>query len=177
MKFYTICLPFLLLSHTPFAQNNKKPTSAQQLLICHEMIISGLHAAKAKALQYGYNFNDIYDCVVCDDLTKADLIKHRASVPSARGDLMSFARMYIREYNDPDKLTYIFNKIIDNPGKPTGALLDWVDFYSANPRLSEEEKKNFAAYEVTIRRFGGKRISEMTAAEKKKYRQNICQIP
>ena len=159
------------------AQNNSdkyNPSKGDQLVICFDMIVSGLHAAKARATQYGYDFYDIYDCTICDSMTKADLIKHRASVPSAAGDLMSFARHFIRVLKDPEKLTFIFNSIIDNPGEPSGTLLDWVDFYSKNPRLSEEEKKNFAAYEVTIRRFGGKRMAEMTEAEKKKYRKKKC---
>lgn len=171
-----ILLIFLFFSSNLKAQDYQL-NKAEQLLICQEMLLRGLNGAQTKAAQYGYDFNDIYDCTVCDDITKADLIKHRASMPTARADLMSFARLYIREYNDPEKLTFIFNSIIDNPGEPSGTLLDWVDFYSKNPRLSEEDKVNFAAYEVTIRRFGGKRISEMTEVEKKMYRQKKCLKP
>jgi hypothetical protein len=154
-----------------------KISEGEQAVICQEMIISDLNAVKAKAAKYGYDLNAIYDCTICDDLTKADLIKHRASMPTARADLMSFARLFIREYKDPERLTFIFNSIIDNPGEPSGTLLDWVDFYRKNPRLSEEEKTNFAAYEITIRRFGGKRMAEMTEEEKKKYRQKKCEKP
>ena len=173
-------LIFSIFTSNLNAQNNSdkyNPSEARQLLICDEMLLRGLNGAQTKLKQYGYDLNDIYDCTVCDSMTKADLIKHRASMPTARADLMSFARLFIRQYKDPEKLTFIFNSIIDNPGEPSGTLLDWVDFYSKNPRLSEEEKINFAAYEVTIRRFGGKRISEMTDKEKKKYRQKKCVKP
>lgn len=136
-------------------------TEGQQSTLCYDFNRYGIDALKAKAQELGYSLYDIYDHVKCDDVTNADLLKHRASLPTARADLMSFARYYIREKNDPAGLTKIFNTVINNSTKPRGTLLDFIDFYSNNPYLTEQDKIDFAAYEITIRRFGGKRESEL----------------
>jgi len=51
--------------------------------------------------------------------------------------------------------------VIDNPGKPRGTLLDFIDFYSKNPTHTDQDRIKFTAYEVTIKRFGGMRESEL----------------
>lgn len=138
-----------------------KPTELEQGILCQEFINGSLSGLKSTANEFGYELHDIYHDVQCDDITKADLLRHRASLPTARSDLMSFARYYIREHNDAEGLTKIFNRVIDNPGKPRGTLIDWIDYYSTNPTLTEAQKIDFAAYETTIRRFGGKREAEL----------------
>lgn len=138
-----------------------KPTAGEQYVLCQEFRDKNFSGLKAKAEQYGYDLYTIYDDIKCDASTQADLIKYRASLPTARSDIMALARYYIRENNDPAKLTGIFNTVIDNPGKPRGTLLDFIDFYGKNPNLSSGDKEEFAAYEEVIRRFGGKRESEL----------------
>ena len=87
---------------------------------------------------------------------------------------MSLARYYIKIHNDPESLARIFNTIVDNPGRPRGTLLDWVDFYVDNPNLYPNDVEEMKAYEEVIRRFGGKREAELTAAEKLKYQKRNC---
>lgn len=138
-----------------------KPDPGEQQIFCQEFLNENFNGLQSKVNQYGYELHDIYNDVTCDRQTKADLIRHRASISTAASDIMSLARFYIRDNNDPEGLTAIFNKVIDNPGKPRGTLLDFTDYYSTNPDLSEMEKANFSRYESTIRRFGGKRESEL----------------
>lgn len=137
------------------------PTKVEQNIFCRDFIDSNLSGLKEKVREFGYELHDIYKKVTCDDQTNSDLLRHRTRISTAGGDLMSFARYYIREHNDPKGLTEIFNRVIDNPGKPRGTLLDFIDYYSSNPNLSAMDKDNFAAYESTIKRFGGKRESEL----------------
>jgi hypothetical protein len=87
---------------------------------------------------------------------------------------MSLARYYIKIHNDPEALTRIFNTVVDNPGQPRGTLLDWVDFYRANPNLRPEQKEEMKAYEEVIRHFGGKREAELTAEERQNYQKRNC---
>lgn len=178
IKQIIIIFLFFIGSLTTQSQNpiskTKNLTKGQQSTLCYIFNRYGITELRKQAIIEGFELHDIYHCIKCDDATNADLIKHRASLPSARADLMSFARYYIREHNDEEGLKAIFNSIIDNPGKPNGTLLDFVDFYSDNPYLTKQDKINFAAYEVTIRRFGGKRFTELTEEERKKYRVNKC---
>lgn len=136
-------------------------SEGQQNILCENFPRDGIGALKDKAQFYGYNVYEIYDLVKCDDLTQADLLKYRTRLPSGRADLMSFARYYIREFDDAEGLTRILNTVVDNPGRPRGTLLDFIDFYADNPLHTEQDRINFAAYEVTIRRFGGMRESEL----------------
>lgn len=138
-----------------------KPSFVEQAAMCQDFVNKNFSGLKERAESLGYSLYEIYDEVKCDSTTNADLIKHRASLPTARSDIMSLARYYIRDNNDPAKLASIFNTVIDNPGKPSGTLLDFIDFYSKNPNLSTSDKEEFAAYEEVIKRFGGKRESEL----------------
>jgi len=138
-----------------------KPSFVEQAAMCQDFLDKNFSGLKARAERLGYSLYEIYDEVKCDSATNADLIKHRASLPTARGDLLALARYYIRENNDPEKLASIFNTVINNPGKPRGTLLDFIDFYADNPNLRPEQKEEFAAYEEVIKRFGGKRESEL----------------
>ncbi|WP_283635963.1 hypothetical protein [Aquaticitalea lipolytica] len=177
-----ILFVIFLISFLGFSQNkpdtgSKKtlmPDKDEQQIFCQEFHDTGFSGLIAKVEEFGHNLYDVYNCIECDKVTKADLIKHRASVSTAQSDIMSLARYYIKINNDPETLTFIFNRIIDNPGKPRGTLLDWVDYYSSNPNLSEIDKGNFARYESTIRRFGGKREAEFTAEERQKYSTTKC---
>tara|TARA_R110000868_G_scaffold118569_4_gene314420 strand:- start:1292 stop:1882 length:591 start_codon:yes stop_codon:yes gene_type:complete len=137
------------------------PTKIQQHIFCQEFHDNSFSGLQETVSEYGYDLHDVYNKVSCDSQTKADLIRHRASVSTAGSDLMSMARYYIREKNDPEGLKAIFNRVIDNPGKPRGTLLDFIDYYSSNPNLSAIDKANFDRYESTIKRFGGMRESEL----------------
>lgn len=143
------------------ASDPKIPSSGEQFVFCFTFRDDNFSGLLEKVREYGYELYDIYDHVVCDASTKADLIKHRASLPSAKGDIISLARYFILEHNDPERVTEIFNRVITNPGRPTGTLLDWVDFYSANPNLYPHDIERFAEYEFVIRHFGGVRESEL----------------
>tara|TARA_R110002049_G_scaffold210594_3_gene381460 strand:+ start:1026 stop:1625 length:600 start_codon:yes stop_codon:yes gene_type:complete len=149
------------ISNVTRAVAEVRVTSGEQLVLCERFLLNGLDALKEKAQEYGYELYQIYDQIKCDDVTQADLLKHRASIPNATSDIMSFARLYIRGHNDPSGLTRIFNTVIDNPGKPRGTLLDFIHFYKQNPRHSDEDRLDFEAYEATIRRFGGKLEAEL----------------
>tara|TARA_R110000868_G_scaffold38661_8_gene135162 strand:+ start:9723 stop:10310 length:588 start_codon:yes stop_codon:yes gene_type:complete len=137
------------------------PDKDEQQIFCQEFHDNSFSGLQAKVTEFGYDLHQIYNSVSCDSQTKADLIRHRASVATAATDLMSLARYYIREKNDPEGLKAIFNKVIDNPGKPRGTLLDFIDYYSSNPNLTDIDKDKFSRYESTIKRFGGKRESEL----------------
>ncbi len=132
-----------------------------QALLCRDFKMKGIAGLKESAEYLGHNIHEVYNQIICDDRTNSDLLKYRTTISDGRADLMSFARYYIREHNDPEGLKKILNTVVNNPSKPSGTLLDFIDFYADNPRLSEQEKIDFAAYEVTIRRFGGKRQSEL----------------
>jgi hypothetical protein len=169
---------FLLLSQLCFSQEKmgKTPTSGEQFVLCEKFRDDNFSGLIDKARQYGYELYEIYDCITCDGAwrTNADLIKYRASLPTARSDIMSLARYYIKIHNDPEALTRIFNTVVDNPGQPRGTLLDWVDFYRANPNLRPEQKEEMKAYEEVIRHFGGKREAELTAEERQNYQKRNC---
>lgn len=132
-----------------------------QAFLCTEFKRNGINGLKEKAEYLGHDIHAVYNQIICDETTNADLLKYRTTISSGRADLMSFARYYIRENNDPEGFKKILNTVVDNPTRPRGTLLDFIDFYSDNPRLSEQEKIDFRAYEVTIRRFGGVRESEL----------------
>ena len=143
------------------AEEQDGPSFVEQAAFCQTFVKDNFSGLLEIVRRRGYELYDIYDQVECDSSTHADLIKHRASLPTARSDIISLARYYIREHNDPDKVAQIFNRVIQNPGRPSGTLLDWVDFYGANPNLREEQREEFAGYEEVIRRFGGVREAEL----------------
>ena len=155
-----------VISGVSRAPASASPDKDEQLIFCHKFHFGNFDGMRAKVEQYGYELHDIYNKVTCDSLTKADLIRHRASVSTASSDIKSLVRYYVLEKNDPEGLKAIFNKVIDNPGRPRGTLLDFIDFYSSNPNLSAIDKANFDRYEPIIRRFGGMRESELPSASK-----------
>jgi hypothetical protein len=169
-----IILAIIIYPKFANAQTTVIPDKDEQQIFCQEFHDANFSGLIAKVEEFGHKLYDVYNCIECDKVTKADLIRHRASISTAGSDIMSLARYYIQINNDPETLTFIFNRIIDNPGKPRGTLLDWVDYYSSNPILTEMEKDKFARYESTIRRFGGKREAEFTAEERQKYSTTKC---
>lgn len=132
-----------------------------QDILCGKFMRDNFVALQEELRRRNLELQEVYDHIMCDLETQADLLRERTSISTGNADLMSVIRYYIKIRNDHAGLIAIMNRVIDNREAPRGTLLDFVHFYGANPNLSEIQKREFRAYEAAIRRFGGKTEAEL----------------
>lgn len=136
-------------------------SESDQMIICSRFKSENFNSMMAKLDELKLELHEVYDQIECNPRTRADLIRDKTAIPSSTGDLMSFVRYYVRERNDQAELVRIFNRVIDNRYAPRGTLLDFINFYSANPNHTENEREDFRRNIEIVRRFGGRTESEL----------------